>query len=355
MPKRKATHAHVGPARGDRPKRKQATTPAPAEPPVPALGLTDEQLRHLAEEVASRIEPRIGAPSAGNTPSMVNIPTMDNIPANLSDPFEPEPGVSSSLAISLPLTLEATLFTAIFVTAFYGYFRIGELVQNSITDIGHAVQLEDITFGTDNKSVTINLKHSKTDQERSGAVVNIKSVDKHLCPVFSLRKFLRLRPKALGSLFCHVDGALVTRYQTASVFNQSLVRLGLDTQIYKLHSFRIGAATHAWSTGKGNEQIAQDGRWTSNCLFSVVAGNGGMKSHQLIRKVRTLLKYEEAPSMLVIHCGGNDIGQILKFVELRATIKRILDKLVVLLPNTILVWSQILPRLHWRGRLTIKP
>lgn len=94
MPKRKATHALVGPARGDRPKRKQATTPAPAEPPVPALGLTDEQLRHLAEEVASRIEPRIGAPSAGNTPSMVNIPTMDNIPANLSDPFEPEPGNS---------------------------------------------------------------------------------------------------------------------------------------------------------------------------------------------------------------------------------------------------------------------
>nr|XP_034316371.1 neurogenic locus notch homolog protein 2-like [Crassostrea gigas] len=68
MPKRKGTHAHVGPARGDR--QKQSTTPAPAEPPVPALGLTDEQLRHLAEEVASRIEPRIGAPSAGNIPSM---------------------------------------------------------------------------------------------------------------------------------------------------------------------------------------------------------------------------------------------------------------------------------------------
>lgn len=64
------------------------------------------------------------------------------------------------------------------------YFRIGELVQNSITDIGHAVQLQDITFNTDNKSVVIKLKHSKTDQEGRGAVVNIKSVDKHLCPVF---------------------------------------------------------------------------------------------------------------------------------------------------------------------------
>lgn len=62
MPNRKPTHAHVGPACGDRPKRKHATTPAQAEPPVPALGLTDEQLRHLAGEVASTIEPKLGAP-----------------------------------------------------------------------------------------------------------------------------------------------------------------------------------------------------------------------------------------------------------------------------------------------------
>uniref|UniRef100_A0A8W8MMU3 SGNH hydrolase-type esterase domain-containing protein n=1 Tax=Magallana gigas TaxID=29159 RepID=A0A8W8MMU3_MAGGI len=277
---------------------------------------------------------------------------------------------------------EATLFTAIFVTAFYGYFRIGELVQNSITDIGHAVQLQDITFGTDNKSVTINLKHSKIDQEGKGAVVNIKSVDKHLCPVLSLRKFLRLRPKAMGSLFCHVNGAPVTRYQTASVFNQSLVRLGLDTHIYKLHSFRTGAATHAWSTVKEivclnlrsfveprriwilgssiikhafvhvkNSHIGSNLQLHRHNASVLWQGMGGMRSHQLIRKVRTLLKYEEAPYMHVIHCGGNDIGQILKSVELRATIKRILDKLVVLLPNTILVWSQILPRLHWRGEI----
>lgn len=48
---------------------------------------------------------------------------------------------------------EANLFTAMFVTAFCGYLRIGKLVQNSITVIGHAVQLQDITFGTDNYPV----------------------------------------------------------------------------------------------------------------------------------------------------------------------------------------------------------
>lgn len=58
--------------------------------------------------------------------------------------------------------------------------------------IGHAVQLQDITFRSDNKSLTINLDHSKTDQKGRGVVVNIKSADKYVCPVLSLRKFLKL-------------------------------------------------------------------------------------------------------------------------------------------------------------------
>lgn len=67
-------------------------------------------------------------------------------------------------------------------------------VQNSITGTVHAVQLQDITFRSDIKSLTINLKHSKTDQKGRGVVVNIKSADKYACPVLSLRKFLKLRP-----------------------------------------------------------------------------------------------------------------------------------------------------------------
>lgn len=60
------------------------------------------------------------------------------------------------------------------------------LVQNSITDISHAVQLQDLTFGADNKSLSNNL--NILSQTRRGVLVNIKSADKHICPVLSRPK-----------------------------------------------------------------------------------------------------------------------------------------------------------------------
>ena len=39
---------------------------------------------------------------------------------------------------------EASLFSAIFTTAFFGYFRIGELVQNTSKEVGHAIQTSNV-------------------------------------------------------------------------------------------------------------------------------------------------------------------------------------------------------------------
>lgn len=76
-----------------------------------------------------------------------------------------------------------------------------------------------------------------------------------------------------------------------------------------------------------------------------------MKWKQVCPQVRTLLKIEEPPSYLLIHCGGNDIGQGDTGVVLRKRIKKDLIYLHNLLPNTTIVWSQILPRLQWRGEV----
>ncbi|XP_055997104.1 uncharacterized protein LOC130047013 [Ostrea edulis] len=59
---------------------------------------------------------------------------------------------------------ESALFSAIFTTAFFEYFRMGELVQNSVHDPGRAIQARDVIYLEHNNTVPIFLRHSKTDQ-----------------------------------------------------------------------------------------------------------------------------------------------------------------------------------------------
>lgn len=80
-------------ARVDKPKRKGP--PAPTELPVPTLSLSDKQLRHLFDVVASRIESRFTASSTGN------------IHANQSDPFEPVPGNSFTDVMNVEQTSQS--------------------------------------------------------------------------------------------------------------------------------------------------------------------------------------------------------------------------------------------------------
>jgi hypothetical protein len=54
---------------------------------------------------------------------------------------------------------------------------------------------------------------------------------------------------------------------------------------------------------------------------------------ELIPRISHLLKFEQPPEILVIHCGGNSIGHI-KLHYLRCQIKDAIFDLKIMLPNT---------------------
>jgi hypothetical protein len=88
--------------------------------------------------------------------------------------------------------------------------------------------------------------------------------------------------------------------------------------------------------------------------YSVLwVGHPGLKVVQVINLVHALLNWRRPPALLVIHAGGNYIGNM-RCGLLRYNIKLIVKQLMQLLPNTTIVWSSILPRLRYRSSKNTK-
>ena len=76
-------------------------------------------------------------------------------------------------------------------------------------------------------------------------------------------------------------------------------------------------------------------------------GYGGMTTCDVMSKFRNLMRVENPPDYIVLHVGGNGLGYV-KVGFLRNRIKNIIRKFRALLPNTRIIWSEILPRNQWR-------
>ena len=84
------------------------------------------------------------------------------------------------------------------------------------------------------------------------------------------------------------------------------------------------------------------------------AGKGGLCWESLFDKIFELYQDEKAPPhMLIIHCGANSIGTM-SARKLRNYMKYTISQIVELLPQTLIVWSEMLPRISWRYMLSNK-
>ncbi len=155
------------------------------------------------------------------------------------------------------------LFQAMFILAFHAFLRSSEMCGSQHTLTLQQVQLSDLS-GTSFLTVTfLDFKHS--DGRPFSLQIQARE-PASLCPVRSLQRYLQVRGLCPGPLFCLPGSIPISHNFFADQLRVNLRYCKLNTELYKSHSFRIGAATHALSQGFSDAAIQTLGRWHSDAF-----------------------------------------------------------------------------------------
>ena len=160
------------------------------------------------------------------------------------------------------------LFAAMFLRAFYGFFRIGELAAKSVCST--VVRYDNLRLLTStgkihsSKITTCHLKHNTSN--RPVDIVITGDDSSPFCPVAYLLQYCKIRGDQPGPLFCQLDNRPISVNQFNSELRRCLAFCGLDPQRYNSHSFRIRATCLAAEKGFSDAQIRALGRWKSDAF-----------------------------------------------------------------------------------------
>lgn len=158
---------------------------------------------------------------------------------------------------------QQAMYQSIILLAFFGFFRIGELLPATPSKNDSVVQLGHITLQS--KAIHIELHYYKTKKSDKPVKIIIQAQNS-TCPVKALKAYLKMRGSTPGPLFISSISEPITQNAFRTTFKTLLSFCQLPTTKYKLHSFRISACTQAVLAGVPEQQIMLMGRWRSNAF-----------------------------------------------------------------------------------------
>ena len=164
------------------------------------------------------------------------------------------------------------IFKALYLTAFFSFLRISNLVPHSIKAFSPIEQMSrgDVFFAL--PGIHLLIKWSKTIQTRDTIrILKIPSLGSSpLCPVQAIKNLLLITPGTQNDRLCRINNEAaqwVTDTKVRRNFSQILTRVILQHSGMSLHIFRRSGATLAFNSNVSIQNIQSHGTWTSDCVW----------------------------------------------------------------------------------------
>ena len=169
------------------------------------------------------------------------------------------------------------IFKALYLTAFFSFLRISNLVPHSIKAFSPIEQMArgDVFFAP--PGIHLLIKWSKTIQTRDTIrILKIPSLGSSpLCPVQAIKNLLLITPGTKNDPLFQIKNEAaqwvpLTDTKVRRNFTQILSRVGLQHSGMSLHTFRRSGATLAFNSNVSIQNIQSHGTWTSDCVWRYI-------------------------------------------------------------------------------------
>ena len=164
------------------------------------------------------------------------------------------------------------MFRALFLVAYYGLMRIGELALGD-----HSIKAKDIHIGCNKNKILLVLYSSKTHGKESNPqqikislIQMAGAIPRHYCPFTAITEYMGIRGKYLSdseNLFILTDRSPVKPDTVCHLLCQLLSKIGLNPALYNCQSFRISRASDLVKFGINIETIKHLGCRKSNAVY----------------------------------------------------------------------------------------
>ena len=173
------------------------------------------------------------------------------------------------------LTYMGHIFKTIYLSAFFGFLRLSNLVPHSAATYSQLKHLSKGDIFLSNSHVTILLKWSKTLQMNNQArLLKLPRLNNDICPFVAIQKCLQIVPGGsnaplfqfkLKSTWIPLSDSRVRRH-----LKNVLTLCQKHTDYVTFHSFRRSGATFAFNHNVPLQDIQRHGTWTSDCVWRYV-------------------------------------------------------------------------------------